>query len=259
MRRIVMSWLTLTFSLFLGCGSVAQNFGSEGEIKSSEDYSKCNWGVSRKQYERDSACIILTAEAWIRKGVSHYDYWFDGSELRDVCISVDTIVYDSTGLKMLSILSFGYDRVEVQSVSNDFPQCQRLYDTRAMIGYLDSVEIRWKLYDPEIFSGIAWCDSISLKEETFRIFFEELPSHRISKTIRDDFGKVVSIVDDLLYSPVHCRFWTNSPLWQKGYRLPQYYSFEVKQNAGPVYPFAIKEEIIVNYPNSLLSAFTAKP
>jgi hypothetical protein len=238
-------WLTL------GCRYAYQEDTSSSSVRQ----ATCSWEVSQKQYERDSMFIVLTAEGWIKSRATFYEYWSEAIKDRSIRIAVDTIYYDSTRSKLFSILSIGYYRKDVEIISNDYPQCNRLYDSRAMIGYLDSLRGFWKLFDPDIYAGIAWCDSTKLMEETYRVFLEELPARKIGKTVKNSSGKVVSLVEDLKYNPVHCDFWTASPLWKLGYRIPGYYSFEGYDNAGPLYPNSIKDNIIIKYPDSLTIKF----
>jgi hypothetical protein len=199
--------------------------------------------------------VVATAKAWARAGYEFYGKFRSLSRFGEVSFQVDTIVYDSTGMKMLAVLLIGYDRVVVEELSNDFRACERLFDTHAMIGYREKVPGYWKLYDPDIYVGVQWCDSSRALEEIRRIHFEDMPSRQISRTVQGENGRAVGLVEPLGYGPLDCRFWTRCPLWVKGYRLPGYYSFEVNQNAGPLYPNSIKEMPKVVYDEELLSKF----
>jgi hypothetical protein len=219
------------------------------------DTTTCSWPVSHQQYKRDSNCVVLTAKGWIHAEENFYDLWVLLDSANMLSIHVDTIIYDSTGTKLLAILGFGYDRTTLLEFYDQYPPCSRLFESRAMIGYLSPETRKWKLYDPDIFVGTAGCDSLELRNGTFDIFFKELPHRQIARTIRNESGKVVSRAEELHYSPLNCAFWTDSPFWRLGYRLPGYYSFEVYQNAGPIYPNSIKKPIEIQYPDSLVKLF----
>jgi hypothetical protein len=248
----------LMVMVITGCPKLPSSGANQDGKVVERDTSSCAWPVSRKQYARDSSYIVLTAKGWMKADVTFYAQWKTLDSLDLLSVHVDTIIYDSTCKKLFSILGFGYAKTALDESNDRLTNCTRVFESRAMIGYLGAGREGWKLYDPDIFVGTSWCDSMELRVETFNIFLNELPRRQIGRTVKDESGKTVCRAEELKYSPLNCAFWTDSPFWKLGYRLPGYYSFEVHGNAGPVFPNSIKEPIVVQYPDSVLELFNTR-
>jgi hypothetical protein len=214
----------------------------------------CHPKAEPLKYTRDSSFIAYTIRAWSQsKKVYFFNRWGDYAFSDSLKVYVDSIYYDSSLTKLLALCLVRYP--DPDGFASGYPACTHPFDSRAIIGYLDLPGKGWKLYDPNFYLGAGFCDSLNALNQLKKRHIDEMRQNQIARTVYDENHRTNSLVEPIGYTPLECEFWTKSPLWTMGYRIPDYYPFEVNQNAGPVHPNSIKEMPQIDYPPSLLAQF----
>jgi hypothetical protein len=246
---IILFVLCLLYLIFL-------NFPKTSIVENCNDCRQSY--IENAFHKRDSLVINYTVNSWID---SAYAPWF-ASYKSDFAgkkmyykIHVDKIFYDTAYLKLMA---FVYMETIVDSSGIAQPgadeHADTVFDSYTIAGYRDHPGQIWKLCEfNEVFQGRGspTLESAVRFHESYFLCKKRMAEVSVGVYLP---GKKKWKTDIIEYTPCEPGFWTKSPLWQKGYRVPGYYIFETYMNATVENPSLIEEKRVV-YPDSILNLY----
>ena len=210
-----------------------------------------------EQYKKDSALLSYTVYKWID---SCYG-WFGHYNRRNAVngfykVHVGDIFYDSVALKLTAFVFVEYSTDYIDTVYEKVKNMNaHLFDSHTIMGYRDSLNELWKLFElDEIFKGIRGNSLVTAEKFHSNIFLNKKEMENRTISVYDEKSGLNTRYEPIKYLPCENNFWTLSPLWVKGNRVNGYYAFETYMNATP-----LKKEIRpfykIEYPDSLLKLY----
>ena len=243
--------LVILYTLHVtGCSSAQQT-----DIVNCGDYVK--HVIVTKQYKNDSALLSYTTYRWIDSSYG----WFGHYNRRNAItgfyrVHVGDIFYDSARLKLTAFVFIEYSTDYIDTLYERVSDLKsHFFDSHTVMGYRDSLNQSWKLFElQELFVGLRGISLKSSKDVHENIFLNkrEMAARKIS--IYDDKTGLNTKYEPVKYVPCEDEYWTQSPLWKKGNRVPGYYIFETFMNATPLKK-DLRPVFKINYPDSLLSFY----
>lgn len=196
-----------------------------------------------EQYKKDSFFLTYTVYRWIDSSYG----WFGHYNRRNAAngfykVHIGDIFYDSAKLKLTAFIFVEYSTDYIDTLYEKVNDMNaHLFDSHTAMGYRDSINMPWKLFEfGEIFMGIRGGSLKSAENFHASIFLN-----------RKEMEQRTSVK---YYLPCEKEFWTSPPLWKKGERIPDYYNFETYMNATPKKK-DLRPVCNINYPDSLLNMY----
>lgn len=210
-----------------------------------------------KQYKNDSAFISFTIYKWIDSSYG----WFGHYNTRNAPsgyykVHVGDIYYDSLKSKLTGFVyveySTNYIDTNFEKISDTL---KSLFDSHTIMGYRDPINKIWRLYAlEEIFIGLRSPTLEDAQNFHKNILLNKNEMTKRKVAVYDEKSGLNTRYEAVNYIPCEQYFWTESPLWKKGERVPGYYIFETYMNATPsqknLRPFCK-----IDYPDSLLNFY----
>ena len=192
--------------------------------------SKLGFNPEPEQYYHDSLYMAYTAKQFIENS-----YGFSGEWYRDLKVYVDTILYSPDNLKVFSLFISNNKNTDDENV----------YNGNALVGYRDSVNKAWKMYNVERLQISNFLDYKETKDAIRQVQFFEL------KGMSDEYDNKFQC------NPIEECFWTDL-YFQKGKDIDSLYYFQVRNNflegRTNIVPY-----FNINYPDSLIKFYMEVP
>lgn len=199
-----------------------------------------------EQYKKDSVFLSYTVYKWIDSSYG----WFSHYNRQNVVkgfykVHIGDIFYDSAKLKLTAFIFIEYSTDYIDTIYEKVKDMDaHLFDSHTAMGYRDSINQPWKLFElGEIFMGIRGGSLKSAEDFHASIFLN-----------RKEMEKRTSV---RYYLPCEGAFWTSQPFWKIGDRVPGYYNFETYMNATPLIK-DLRPVCNIDYPDSLLNLYKQK-
>jgi hypothetical protein len=220
----------------VSCTSAQQNINSNCDIYVANV-------KTTEQYKNDSIFLSYTVYKWID---SCYG-WFGHYNRRNAAngfykVHIGDIFYDSTKLKLTAFVFVEYSTDYIDTLYEKVKDMNaHLFDSHTAMGYRDSINKPWKLFEfGEIFMGIRGGSLKSAENFHASIFLN-----------RKEMEERTSVK---YYLPCEEAFWTSKYFWKIGERVPGYYNFETAMNATPMNK-DLRPVCKIDYPDSLLNLY----
>lgn len=226
-----------------------------------QDNFNCDDYVSNikatSQYKKDSALLSYTVYKWIDSShgwFSHYNR--SNAENGFYKVHVGDIFYDSTELKLTAFVFVEYSTAYIDTIYEKIKDMNsNLFDSHTVMGYRNSENQPWKLFElDEIFIGLKSGSLKSAKDFHASIFLNRKEMEERMISVYDEKSGLNTKYDPVKYLPCEDDYWTLSPLWNKGNRVPGYYAFETYKNATPL-KRNLRPIFDITYPDSLLRLY----
>ena len=258
----------ITFVGFLVLGLTCSNSNKSSKKK---QYLTLGIKAGKKPafYSRDSLFIIYSVRQWINQPEKYptiHNYYYNpyhpSSIQGQTQITVDSIFYSPDSLKFLSLIVLKYKTKPIREKASEDEKQKRsayadktFFDGYAVVGYRKVVNKPWSVYHLPRYHPVASLKYDNIKYALRYHYFKELKDQ--GESARDKDGKHYIIQYD--YNINDSLFWTKSPIWTKGLRIPGYYNFQTRGNVvvGDDDPIVSKIDL-ASYPDSLLSLFYRK-
>jgi hypothetical protein len=212
-----------------------------------------------EQYKKDSNFLSYTVNRWIDSSYGSFFGRYNkiNSANGFYKVHVGDIFYDSAKLKLTAFVFIEYSTDYIDTLFEKIKEMKsHLFDSYTVMGYRDSLNQFWKLFElEEIFMGIRGNSLMSAKEYHASIFLNKKEMGERSIAIYDEKTGLNTKYEPVKYLPCENDFWTKSPLWKKGIRVPGYYIFETYQNATPL-KMDIRPVWKINYSDSLIKVYS---
>lgn len=210
-----------------------------------------------KQYKKDSALLSYTVYRWIDTCYG----WFGHYNRRNAAngsykMHVGDIFYDSGKLKLTAFVFVEYSTAYIDTVYEKIKDMKsNLFDSHTVMGYRDSVNQPWKLFElGELFVGLRGSSLKNAEDYHTSIFLNRKEMEERKIAVYDEKSGLNTKYEPVRYLPCEDKFWTQSPLWKKGNRVPGYYVFETYMNATPL-KRDLRPIFVITYPDSLLRSY----
>lgn len=202
------------------------------------------------QYEIDSSLISFTVYRWIDSSYSWYEHYncTYSKNCRNT-IYVGDIFYSLDKLKLTAFIYVEYNKVYTDSTGSKKSKKENIFfDSHTVMGYRDSLNQSWKLFAlNEIFLGLRGNSLRNAENYHRNIFFSKEEMNKRKIGVYDTLTGLNTKYESIKYLPCEDGFWTKSPLWKKGNRVPNYYSFETFMNSTPLNK-TIRPYFKINHP-----------
>lgn len=196
-----------------------------------------------EQYKKDSVLLSYTTYKWIDSCYGWFGHYNKRNAPNGIYkVHVGDIFYDSAKLKITAFVFVEYSTDYIDTLYEKIKDMKaHLFDSHTAMGYRDSINQPWKLFELNaIFMGIRGGSLKSAAEYHASIFLN-----------RKEMEERTSVK---YYLPCEELFWTSSPLWKIGERVPGYYNFETYMNATPINK-NLRPVCKIDYPDSLLNLY----
>jgi len=233
---------------FFSCSNNNHDRGAEDEpiLENDVSSSPIHYKSPNDQYKKDSFFIVFTAWQFIQKEITPFDFYktFNVS-FQTIKIEIDTILYSPDMHKLFSfVITTYWDGKENKNISvgNGF------------VGYRNSKEARWKLFNFDQFSTGGFRNYNTVRR-LFRDYYLKdgkfkNDSHYYWISNKNKYESI-----PFKYNLDNDKFWDSSIVWKKGIPISGYYSFEVRDQAKPDDEDAIKLLPHLDYPDSILQMY----
>jgi hypothetical protein len=207
-------------------------------------------------YHCDSLLIDLTAKQWIDSSYGEFGRYSERNvEQGKYKVYVGKIFNDSSRLKLTAFVYVGYNADKGYGADSIYPKGTVLFDSHTVMGIRNSKKDLWRLFElDEIFIGLRGDSLASAIRFHESIFLSKQQMAERSVGVFDAKTGLNTKGAPVEYIPCEDGFWTKSPLWRKGDRMPGYYLFETYMNASP-----LKKELrptrTVSYQDSVITLF----
>lgn len=221
--------------------------GSYNTINCNEESYKTKKST---RYKTDSSFINFTVYTWIDSSYSWYAHYVcdtSSEECKNI-VHIGDIFYSPDSLKLTAFVYIQYhkntfeaDTFVTKSSRDTF------FDSHTIMGYRGAIDQDWKLFAlNEVFIGQKGHSLVAAENYHKSIFLdrEEMRKRKISEF--DPLTGQNTKYSAINFLPCEDSFWTHSPLWRRGNRVPGYYVFETFMNSTPNNRL-IRPSVDVNY------------
>ena len=196
-----------------------------------------------KQYKTDSLLLSYTVYRWIDSCYGWFGHYNRRNAENGIYkVHIGDIFYDSAKLKLTAFVFVEYSADYIDTAYEKLKDPNgHLFDSHTAMGYRDSTNQPWKLYElGDIFIGTRGGSLKSAENYHASVFLNR-------KGMEERTA-------DKYYLPCEKEFWTELPLWKKGHRVQGFYDFETYMNATALNK-NLRPVFVIQYPDSLLKYY----